>query len=73
MANAAAAIDDASVLRHELHQLETCAQRMEQVAVAALHVYTVSGRERTFAATLLRNAKGARLAAAAWSQEVRNR
>jgi hypothetical protein len=58
----------------ELEQFAEAAARAEQIAVEGLHgPKPVQGRERTFADALLRHAKGAHMAAAAWRFEVGNR
>jgi AraC-like DNA-binding protein len=54
-------------------QFEKDAERAAQLAVTALHVDHVTGPEREFAATLLRNTKGARAAAAAWRHALKSR
>lgn len=62
---------DRQTLPGELTTFAEQAETMARVAIAGLHVSPekLNPRERVFAATLLRHARGVKAAVAAWQQE----
>jgi hypothetical protein len=62
---------DPETLGAELADISLRAEEMARVAIAGLHVSPekLNQRERVFASTLLRHARGVKAAVAAWQQE----
>lgn len=63
---------DRAALPADLDQFAAQAEAMARVAIAGLQVSpeSLNPREKTFATTLLRHARGAAAAVAAWRQEL---